>query len=96
MSSPSPSLVSTEPPPVYEERRVDSSADSEKQEVTIEKRSNVSTKASNDDLTNVDVKEVEAIAERLANDEAHDDEYRVQEAYEVALKASTLSALLPP
>ncbi|PCH35361.1 OPT oligopeptide transporter [Wolfiporia cocos MD-104 SS10] len=35
------------------------------------------------------VKEVEALEERIAHDEATEDEYRVEEAYEVALKVLT-------
>lgn len=37
-------------------------------------------------------KEVEEFEERLQNDEATEDEYRVQEAYEVAIKVRTHSA----
>ena len=35
------------------------------------------------------VEEVEALEERLQSDEGTDDEYRIVEAYEVALKVST-------
>lgn len=35
------------------------------------------------------VKEVEALEDRLEHDEATEEEYRVEEAYEVAIKVST-------
>ena len=39
------------------------------------------------------VKEVEAMEDRIQHDEASESEYRVQEAYEVALKVSALDFL---
>ncbi len=39
-------------------------------------------------------KEVEAFEERLQNDDASEDEYRINEAYEVAIKVSCLFAVV--
>lgn len=41
-------------------------------------------------------KEVEEFEERLQNDDATEEEYRVQEAYEVAIKVCTLTTVQPP
>lgn len=41
------------------------------------------------------VKEVEELEDRIAHDEATEDEYRVEEAYEVALKVGGAALSLP-
>ena len=63
-----------------------SSVKKEKADVNIEKVDSVSDSCGDIDLSAVDLKGVTELEERLANDEATEAEFRVEEAYEVALK----------
>ena len=62
------------------------SSDVEKQPDVVVESSAASSESSKDDLSSMSLKEVADMEEKLASDEAPDEAYRVQEAYEVALK----------
>ena len=65
------------PPPDYDEKR--SAEDS------IDKQFD-----GEDDVDVLQLKEEEALEERIANDEATENDYRVEAAYEVAIKVCSL------
>ncbi|KZT09762.1 OPT oligopeptide transporter [Laetiporus sulphureus 93-53] len=60
--------------------------DSEKDSTKCYAEKTPSTSEESPGVGDLEVKEVEALEERLENDEASDNEYRVGEAYEVAIK----------
>ena len=76
-------MADLEQVPSYDEKHVPDSID----KASIDSTGKVIT----DDAEMV--KEVEAMEDRIQHDEASESEYRVQEAYEVALKVSALDFL---